>query len=275
MKILDCLRQARADGRAVLAANFYNAETLMGVVRAARATELPVILQTSPSTLDYLGVPLAAAMARAAARQAGVQAFLHLDHARERETIQACVDAGYDSVMLDASERPLDENIALTKVIVDLAHPAGVAVEAELGRVPKLGEAEATGEQLTRPEEAAAFARETGIDYLAVAIGTAHGFYRGEPKLDVDRLGEIAKVVSIPLVLHGGSGLSAQQWRDCIACGIAKINFATEIKDTFMRAVRERLLSSEDIDLRKLFPPGIEAVVDLVSSKMRLCDSCA
>jgi fructose-bisphosphate aldolase class II/tagatose 1,6-diphosphate aldolase GatY/KbaY len=271
--IVESLRNHRARQAALLAANFYNFETLIAVLRAARATGNEIILQTSPSTIEYLGSPaLAAAMARAAAAQEGVAAYLHLDHATELHMIRSCVDAGYDSVMIDASERDLAANIEMTRQAVRYAHAAGVAVEAELGYIPKFGQPGAAADGFTRPDEAQRFVEQTGVDLLAIAIGTQHGFYKQAPRLDFDRLATIRAAVDVPLVLHGGSGLAAAAWRTAIERGIAKINFATEIKDTFVRRVRVELNATDQIDLRQIFPPAMGAVTELVSSKLRICN---
>ncbi len=271
MKILDTLRAKRAAGQAVLATNFYNLETLLAVMRAAKAVGEPVILQTSPSTLQYTGLPMAVAMARAAAVQEGVTAYLHLDHCNDLALIRACLEAGYDSVMIDASEQQYEANVRATRVVVEMAHAMGVAVEAELGTVPKLGQAAATVDGLTLPDDARRFVGETGVDSLAVAIGTAHGFYKQEPKLDLARLEAIRAAVDVPLVLHGGSGVSPAQWQDAIRRGIAKINFATEIKDAFTRTVKASMSTSDEIDLRKTFPPAMAVVTELVAEKIRVC----
>jgi tagatose 1,6-diphosphate aldolase GatY/KbaY len=173
--------------------------------------------------------------------------------------------------MIDASEFDFSENVKRTRAIVELAHRSGVAVEAELGYVPKLGQPDVTASGLTDPAEARRFVELTGVDLLAVAIGSAHGFYKRAPKLDIDRLARIAEVVAEPLVLHGGSGIPPEQWQAAIGEGIAKINFATEIKDTFTRNVKLALLASEEIDLRKTFPPATDAVTKLVSEKINVC----
>jgi len=271
MRFIESLRAHRDAGRALLAANFYNAETLLAVLRAVKQTRSEIILQTSPSTLEYLGVDVAVAMARSAARQEGVRAWLHLDHATDSRQIEACIAAGYDSVMIDASECSFDENVERTRAVVGAAHAAGVAVEAELGYVPKLGQADVTEAGLTDPAEAQRFVAETGVDLLAVAIGSAHGFYKKEPRLDIPRLEAIRKLVNVPLVLHGGSGIPPAQWQAAIARGVAKINFATEIKDTFTRNVKRVLTTSDEIDLRKTFPPAADAVTKLVAEKIRVC----
>jgi fructose-bisphosphate aldolase class II/tagatose 1,6-diphosphate aldolase GatY/KbaY len=272
MRFLDSLRAHRDSQRALLAANFYNAETLLAVLRAAKAADAEIILQTSPSTIEYLGgVPLTVAMARAAARQMGVRAWLHLDHAMDPALIDACIDAGYDSVMIDASESDFATNVKRTREVVTRAHAKGVAVEAELGYVPKLGQADVTEDGFTSPAEAARFVEATGVDLLAVAIGTAHGFYKKKPKLDYERLSAIRAAVEVPLVLHGGSGIEPEAWQEAVRRGIAKINFATEIKDTFSRAIKKTMASGTEIDLRKTFPPAMEAVTELVAGKIGVC----
>jgi tagatose 1,6-diphosphate aldolase GatY/KbaY len=272
MTFVESLKAHQGAGTALLAANFYNVETLLAVLEAARRVGSEIILQTSPSTLRYLGGPrLAAAMARAAAEQAGVRAWLHLDHATDPQTIRACIDARYDSVMIDASEQPFDRNVELTRQIVEVAHPAGAVVEAELGYIPKLGQSDRDEAGHTSPDEAARFVAATEVDLLAVAIGTAHGFYRKQPRLDLDRLEAIHHAVTVPLVLHGGSGLTAEQWRETIRRGIVKINFATEIKDTFMRQLRTAMSESDQIDLRQVFPPAIRAAAELVAEKLEIC----
>jgi fructose-bisphosphate aldolase class II/tagatose 1,6-diphosphate aldolase GatY/KbaY len=271
MTFLESVRAHRDSGTALLATNFYNAETLLAVLNAAAQTGSEIILQTSPSTLDYLGVPLAAAMAKAAAAEKRVQAWLHLDHATDLHLIRRCIAAGYDSVMIDASEKDFATNVWLTRQVVEEAHRAGVAVEAELGYIPKLGQSDADEPGMTTPEQAQRFVEQTGVDLLAVAIGNAHGFYKRAPALDLERLEAIRQAVDVPLVLHGGSGLSPAQWQATIQRGIAKINFATEIKDTFVRTVKETLRDSDEIDLRKTFPIGMEAVTQLVAAKIRVC----
>jgi tagatose 1,6-diphosphate aldolase GatY/KbaY len=271
MKFIESLTAHRNKQCAMLAANFYNFETLQAILRAVKQSGSEIILQTSPSTLEYLSVPVAVAMARSAAKNADVQAWLHLDHATDRKLIEQCVAAGYDSVMIDASEHDFDENVARTRAIVEMAHATGVAVEAELGYVPKLGQPDVTASGLTDPAQARRFVELTRIDMLAVAIGSAHGFYRQKPNLDIPRLSRIRAQVDVPLVLHGGSGIPPQQWQAAIAEGIAKINFATEIKDTFTRNVKLALTASEEIDLRKTFPPATDAVTRLVAEKIQVC----
>jgi fructose-bisphosphate aldolase class II/tagatose 1,6-diphosphate aldolase GatY/KbaY len=272
MRYLEQLRASRDEGKALLATNFYNFETLAAVIAAAKECNAPIILQTSPSTLSYLGgAKVAAAMARSVAAGAGVKAFLHLDHATDPALVTACIDAQYDSVMIDASEKDYAANTRLTKEVVSWAHAARIAVEAELGYIPKLGQAGTSDDTYTDPQQAAEFAAATAVDTLAVAIGTAHGFYARTPKLDVERLTLIRAAVDTPLVLHGRSGLTADAWKECIKRGIVKINFATEIKDMFVRTMKGELLKGEEIDLRKICPPAMKAVTKLVTDKLKVC----
>lgn len=265
------LQELRNCGQAILATNFYNAETLLAVLQAGRETDSPVILQTSPSTIEYLGVRVAVGMARAAAEEVGVQAWLHLDHARDVELVRHCVRAGYDSVMIDASDKDFETNVRITREVVSLAQPRGVLVEAELGYIPKLGEREAQQFEMTSPEQAERFVQETGVDLLAVAIGNAHGFYKQTPRLDLERLQAIHERVGAFLVLHGASGIPDDQWREAVRRGIVKVNFATEIKDTFMAYLRTAIQHSDSIDIRRVFPPAMRAVTELVKQKMVLC----
>jgi len=271
MLLKEALETKRRRGSAILATNFYNAETLLAVLRAARETDSALILQTSPATISYLGVETAVAMARAAAGEVGVSAWLHLDHARDVDLVRRCIEAGYDSVMIDASEKEFDTNVRLTREVVALARPRGVLVEAELGYVPKLGEREAQEYEMTLPEQAERFVQETGVDLLAVAIGNAHGFYKQQPRLDIRRLQAIRERVEAFLVLHGASGIPDDQWREAVRNGIVKVNFATEIKDTFMAHLRETMARTESIDIRQVFPPAMRAVTELVKSKILLC----
>lgn len=271
MNLRDALQLQRQRGAAILATNFYNAETLLAVLRAARETGSALILQTSPATLGYLGVQTAVGMARAAARELGVSAWIHLDHARDLHLVRQCIEAGYDSVMIDAHEKDWDTNVRLTREVIGLAHPRGVLVEAELGYVPKPGEREAQEWDMTAPEHAERFVRQTGVDLLAVAVGNAHGFYKQQPRLDIPRLKAIRERVEAFLVLHGASGIPDDQWREAVRNGVVKVNFATEIKDTFMACLRTAIIHSDSIDIRQVFPPAMQAVTDLVRSKIVLC----
>jgi len=266
------LNAARRDGRAVAALNFYNAETLRAHINAANACDAAIILQTTESTIDYLGIDMAVSMAQAAAREMSKPAALHLDHGANFEIARRCIEAGYSSVMIDGSKLPFHENVELTGRVVELAHSAGVSVEGELGHVAQNADGGDITQFYTRPQDAVKFVAETGVDALAVAVGTAHGFYKGEVRLDFERLGEISKAVGeTALVLHGGSGVPAELMQEAIRCGIRKINFGTELKNAFTLAVRKSLSETDEIDLRKTFAPAIRAVQDVSASKIRVC----
>ena len=271
------LDAATRGGKAIAALNFYNAETLLAHMRAARASRESIILQTTESTIDYLGLRMILGMAAAAADLLEEPVALHLDHGSSYELAARCIDAGYTSVMIDGSKMSFADNCALTRRVVELAHSAGVSVEGELGHVGANDAASAEDSQLlTEPDDAARFVNEAAVDALAVAVGTAHGFYKGEVRLDFGRLKEInAAVPNTPLVLHGGSGVSAELLDEAIACGIRKVNFGTELKNAFTKAVKASLSSSDDIDLRRTFAPAISAVEEISRSKIRICSRVA
>ena len=221
MNVKELLKKCQRDRTAVLATNFYNFETLTAVMQAAQRMQAPVLLQLTRSSIDYMGLEQAVGMGRRAIADYGVEGWIHLDHGGSVELVERCLDAGFDSVMIDAS------------------------VEAELGYVAKLGQAQGGG--FTTPEEAARFVEATGVDALAVAIGSAHGFYKQTPRLDIERLAQIHAATDAALVLHGSSGIPHDMVREAIANGIVKVTLATEIKDNFMRALKGVLLESEEI----------------------------
>lgn len=266
------LDAAHKKGTAVAALNFYNAETLIAHVRAANDLNASIILQTTEATIKYLGLPVIRGLAQAAEAEAQNPIALHLDHGGNYDLAARCIDAGYTSVMIDGSKLPFNENCAVTRRVVNLAHTAGVSVEGELGHVGQNSDSDEPSETFTRPADAAHFVAETEVDALAVAVGTAHGFYKGAVRIDFQRLKEIAgEIPNTPLVLHGGSGVSAELLEQSIACGIRKINFGTELKNAFTNAVKNSLCNSDDIDLRRTFQPAIAAVESISRSKIMIC----
>ena len=269
MKLQDKLFQLKTERKAILAANFYNFETLSGILQAASRLKMPVILQLSESSIRYMGLTVAAAMARAAIREYNAEAWLHLDHGSSVEIVHSCLEEGFDSVMIDASEKSLDENIRITRQVIKLAADYKANVEAELGFVAKLGQ-ELNKQGFTQPDDAARFVDSTGVHSLAIAIGSAHGFYKQEPKLDIGLLARISEIVTVPLVLHGCSGIPDAMLKDAIRHGICKINLATETKNTFMMALKERLKNNSEIDLRIVFPDATKAVADLILKKLKI-----
>ena len=234
------LLDAQKGGYAIGAFNTENMEAVQAVIAAAEELRAPVIIQTTPSMTKYADAALYYGMVHALAQQAEIPVALHLDHGNSFELARECVEAGYSSIMIDGSALPFEENIALTKRVVELCTPKGVCVEAELGKVGgKEDDLEVKDAGYTEPEEAKEFAGRTGAFSLAVAIGTAHGFYAGTPVLDTDRLTRIRAAVDAPLVLHGASGLSDRDVRECVLRGICKVNFATELRVAYTEGVEE------------------------------------
>jgi len=267
MKLQEKFKFLKAEGKGLLATNFYNFETLAGVLAAAAEMNEPIILQATKSSIDYLGLPVAVNLARSAMKEYGVEGWLHLDHGDSYELVERCLDAGFDSVMIDASELSFIENVKLTSRVVKKAQEYGANVEAELGFIAKLGQSE-NQNGFTRPDEAKLFVEETGVNALAVAIGSAHGFYKETPKLRLDLLTEINKATDAALVLHGGSGIPHNQIKEAVKKGICKVNLATEIKNMFMQTLKNKLMDSEEIDLRKVFPEATQRVTELVKIKL-------
>ena len=271
--IKEVLRDCQESKTAVLATNFYNYETLLCVARAAQAMHAPVMLQLTRSSIDYMGLHTAYKMGRQVLADYGLQGYIHLDHGPSLELVQRCLDEGFDSVMIDASEKPFEENVETSAKAVEMAKPYGANVEAELGYVAKLGQEQGGG--FTTPEQAVQFVNLTGVDALAVSIGSAHGFYKLPPHLDIPRLAAIHAATPVALVLHGSSGIPHDQVREAIANGIVKVNLATEIKDNFMRALKKVLSESDEIDLRKVFPKAMTPVVELLKEKYAVTGAVA
>lgn len=266
MNCKETLIRYAQERRALLAANFYNFETLKGLLLAAQQTHSSLIVQLSESSLHYLGIRPAVAMARAMLDDFGVEGWVHLDHGSSPAIVKQCLEAGFDSVMIDASEHPFEENVRVTQEVVEMAIPYQANVEAELGYVAKLGQEQSI--EPTSASDAARFVELTGVDCLAVAIGNAHGFYKQTPHLRLDRLREIRTATRCPLVLHGSSGIPDEQLSEAIRLGVSKINLATETKNTFMKTLQSLLADNQEIDLRKVFPPATDAVRALISRKL-------
>ncbi len=272
MRLQNKLEDLSVAHKAILAVNFYNFETLSGIMKAAKVLNEPVILQLSESTINYLGLKMAAGLARKGLEQYGVTGWLHLDHGGSVELVKRCLDEGFDSVMIDASELPFDENVKTTLEVVKLAEKYNANVEAELGYVAKLGQTQNTS-VYTQPEEVKLFTELTGVNALAIAIGSAHGFYKSTPVLQIELLKSIRKVTDKALVLHGGSGIPDMQIKQAIQSGISKINLATETKNIFMVTLKDILRQTDEIDLRKVFPKAIDAVETLIYNKIIMINS--
>ena len=267
------LLKAQAGGYAVGAFNVENMEMAEAVIAAAEELDAPVIIQTTPSTVKYASLKLYYANVKALAEGTKIPVALHLDHGSSFELAVQAIREGYTSVMIDGSHESFEDNITLTKRVVDVAKPNGIPVEAELGKVGgKEDDLEANADSNTDPSEAAEFVRRTGVDSLAVAIGTAHGFYAGTPVLDKERLSEIRKVVDTPLVLHGASGLSDEDVVECIKRGICKVNFATELRAAYTGGIKEILAEKpETFDPKPLGKAGMQRVKELVMNRIKVC----
>ena len=268
----EMLSKAQKGGYAVGAFNVENMEMVKAVIAAAEELKAPVMLQTTPSTVKYGTLETYAAIVAAEAKKASVPVCLHLDHGSSFDLAVQAVKAGYTSVMIDGSKEAFEDNVAVSKRVADVGRAAGIPVEAELGKVGGEDDHEAEADTNTDPMEAKEFVERTGITSLAVAIGTAHGFYIGTPVLDKERLSEIRKVVDIPLVLHGASGLTDQDVRDCVKRGICKVNFATELRVAYTDACKKLLAEKpETFDPKALGKVGMAAVTELVKGRMKVC----
>lgn len=266
------LASARAKGYAIGAFEYWSLDSALAVTLTAKEQDTPVILQVGHLERDYMyGYPNAYKLATIAAEQANIDVALHLDHAEDYLEVQKALDAGFTSVMIDGSMLPLAENIELTTKVVRLAENYGASVEAELGRLGGI-EGNINGkEALTCPEEATTFAKETGIDALAIAIGSAHGLYKSTPKIDIDRLMQIADLVSIPLVLHGGSGIPSSQIISAIKSGIAKINICTEFVTAYGKKFASLQLEPNfTYNVASLFARAHMSAKELVRQKIAL-----
>jgi fructose-bisphosphate aldolase class II len=295
----DLMVPARKKGYAIAALNVQNLESLTAVAEAAAEEKSPVIMQITPSVIKYAGLQYITSLAKTATRLQPVPMAIHLDHGEDFETAAKCIEAGFTSVMIDGSFLKFEENVALTKRVVGVAHPKGVSVEAELGKLAGVEERSVEEKEaiLTDPEAAVDFVEKTGVDTLAVAIGTSHGAYKfkSEAKLDLERLKVISGKISVPLVLHGASsvpqwivekankfgaelsgakGIPEDQYRKAISLGIAKINIDTDLRLAFTATVREVLASSpKEFDPRKILGPAKAAMKEVAKGKMRLFGS--
>jgi fructose-bisphosphate aldolase class II len=297
----ELLRDARSAGRAIGAFNFNNLEFMQAVVGAAEETGSPVFLATSEGAVRYAGLESIIALVRAAAAVAPVPLCLHLDHGRDLEVIGRCIKSGYTSVMIDASNLPYEDNVAKTRSVVEMARARGVSVEAELGQLKGIEDDVSVKERdavLVDPEQAADFVRRTGVDSLAPAVGTSHGAFkfRGEPRLDFDRLRKVADLTNgLPLVLHGASsvpgpvlercraaglevgearGVPEDQLRQAIRLGVAKVNVDTDLRLAFVAEVRIKLNQNpSEFDPREYLGPARDAVRELVRDRIRVLRS--
>lgn len=292
------LLKAQKGNYAIAHFNINNLEIMQGVVAAAAKLKAPLILATSEGALAYAGMNYLYALAETAAEEKKIPLALHLDHGKDMKIIQKAIQKGYSSVMIDASQYPFEKNVSLTKKMVSLAHRKGVAVEAELGTIGGAEDSVSARKIIyTDPVKAKEFAERTGCDFLAVAIGTSHGAYKfaGKAALRQDLLQQIRKTVSVPLVLHGASGVSPSvvkiaekygadlsgvrgvhdvQIKTAIRNGITKINTDTDLRIAFDAAVRKALQSApKDFDPRHILAPARDLIQTVAEKRIRLFGS--
>ena len=271
---LELLEDAKKNHYAVGAFNVENMEMVIAVLKAAEETKSPVIMQTTPGTIKYAGADFYFANIKAAAERASVPVVCHLDHGNNFEIAVSAFHTGYTSIMIDGSKLSFEENISLTKSVVKVCHAGGVPVEAELGRVGGKEDGldnTKTENPFTDPGEAAEFVERTGCDSLAVAVGTAHGVYKGVPQINFDVLSKIHELVNIPLVLHGTSGVPDEQVTECIKTGVCKVNYATDLRIAFTRGIKEYIKNNPDaFDPKKYGVVAIEEVKKYTAQKMLL-----
>lgn len=275
--ITELLKEAQAGKYAVGAFNCNNMEIVQAIIGAAEAERSPVIMQASQGAIKYAGLDYIVAMARLAAEKATVPVALHLDHGTSFDQVMQCIRAGFSSVMIDGSKYSLEDNIALTNKVVAVARAVGVSVEAELGKIGGTEDDIHVDEKdalFTNPDEAKYFVESTGVDALAIAIGTAHGQYKGVPELDFERLKKITALTDVPIVLHGSSGVPDEAIKEAISLGVAKVNIDTNIREAFVNACRQVLDNdAKEIDPRKVLGPAREAAIEIIREKIRVFGS--
>lgn len=268
----EMLNKAQEGGYAVGAFNVENMEMVQSAIEAAEELNAPILLQTTPSTVKYAGLDLYYSMVATQAAKAKVPVALHLDHGSSFALCAQALRAGYTSIMIDGSKLPLEENIALTRKVVEMCEPAGIPVEGEIGRVGgKEDDTECEEAGYTIPEEAVRFERETGLSSMAVGVGTAHGVYKTKPVLNTHLIQQLRGMLTVPMVLHGASGLSDEAIRECIHNGICKVNFATELRIAYTKGVREVLTDSSVFDPKAFGRVGRERVREAVKYRILTC----
>ncbi len=269
--------KAQKEGYAIGAFGAENMEMVQAIVEAAEELSSPVIIQTTSSSISYASVEMFYAMTDAAAKRAKVPVVIHLDHGNSFDLCRKAIEAGYTSVMIDGSKLSFEDNIDLSRKVVEMAKEKGIPVEAELGTIGGKEDDHVVSDKdalYTNPQQARDFVERTGVQSLAVSIGTAHGFYKEQPQLDFDRLDEIRREVDVPLVLHGASGVSDEFVMQSIERGICKVNYATELRVAFTSGVKRVIETDHDVfDPKKYNAAGRDEVKKLVKHKIGICGS--
>ncbi len=267
-RFMKVINDADQKGIAVGAVNIFNYLTADAAITAAKELGVNLIIQTSAGTVEHFGADKLFAMVDAARKDAGITVALHLDHCRKTELGKACVDVGWDAVMMDFSHLPLEENIARTKEVADYAHAKGVAIEGEIGVISGVEEdIVAANEVKAGYDETVEFIKGSDIDVVAPAIGTAHGVYKGVPKLDFELVERLGKD-DTPIVIHGGSGLSAETFSRLIALGGRKVNISTVVKNAYLDTTKALVESGEKLAPIPFDTRVFEAVKDVVKKHL-------
>jgi len=273
----ETLEEARKEGYAVPQFNGATLETILAIIKTAKKFNSPVILGTSEGEISHSSEEIIASMVEAVSKKEDFPVTLHLDHGSTFENVKKCIDAGYTSVHIDASHLPFEENIELTKKVVDFAHEKGVQVEGELGKVttPKSNNEKIDRAQFfTDPSKVAEFITRTGVDSLAISVGTAHGAYKGNTEIDFELLKKIGEVTSTPLVLHGASLVSESDIQRAISLGVSKVNINTELRFAFTNSIRETLKKHpEEYVPHKIFDRGIAEMEKVCEDKIKMFKS--
>ncbi|TCS95565.1 class II fructose-1,6-bisphosphate aldolase [Hazenella coriacea] len=271
------LPRAKKEGFAVGQFNINNLEYVQAITAAGKEENSPLIFGASEGAIRYMGLDNMVALSKVAAKESGLPIALHLDHGSSFEVVMQCIRAGFSSVMFDGSHYPLEENIRLTKKVVEAAHAVGVSVEGELGTIGGVEDDLDVAEEdasLANPKDAIRFWEETQVDAMAIAVGTAHGMYKGVPKIRYEIIEEVSKKIDAPIVLHGGSGVPDESIQKAISLGVGKINVNTENQVESTKVIRELLDQNPNIiDTRKFMGPARDIIKEVVKGKIRLFGS--
>lgn len=267
------MKRAEKENYAIPAFNIDNLESAMAVSEILHEMRTPVIVQMIPRTLNYGGIAIYPAMMRELMADCPVDYALHLDHGSSLALAKKCVAGGFSSVMFDGSLMPFEDNIKFTKEVTDFALPMDVSVEGELGTIGGKEEGDTDLEaSYTKVSEAEEFVRRTNVSTLAIGVGTAHGVYKGTPHINIERIKEIHTAIDTPLVLHGASGLSDEVLKDCIAAGITKINFATELRQAYTNGIKAEFAKDPEVFDPKIYMRGaIDNIKEVLRHKINIC----
>lgn len=267
------MKRAEKENYAIPAFNIDNLESAMAVSEIMHEMRTPVIVQMIPRTLNYGGIAIYPAMMRELMADCPVDYALHLDHGSSLSLAKKCIAGGFSSVMFDGSLMPFEDNVKFTKEVTDFALPMDVSVEGEFGTIGGKEEGDTDLEaSYTKVSEAEEFVRRTNVSTLAIGVGTAHGVYKGTPHINVERIKEIHAAIGTPLVLHGASGLSDEVLKDCIAAGITKINFATELRQAYTNGIKAEFAKDPEVFDPKIYMRGaIDNIKEVLRHKINIC----